>query len=172
MASLPATLIAKLPGSRDHVASWRPSSNVCVCRENIYSSVFMNRKRWHEVHPPSSLNALSIFSRHFGPNFFIAQMTEALENAHNPRIVKSHPFPMASISGAPTIPPAHEKQFRIKLFNATPELDFFRHEFRQHGRHHGEDKHRAYTVEEVGDHLYHHVSAFGTLQIRDLISVE
>ena len=96
---------------------------VFVVRTSIHL-VFMNRKHWSEVYPPSSLNALSIFSRHLGPNFFIAQMTEALEKAHNPRIVKSHPFPMASISGAPTIPPAHEKQFRIRLFKATPELDF------------------------------------------------
>jgi hypothetical protein len=53
----------------------------------------------------------------------IAQMTEALLNAHIPRMVNSQPFPIAEISGAPTIPPTQLKMFRTKLFRATPEDD-------------------------------------------------
>ena len=46
--------------------------------------------------------------------------TALLANATNPRMVNSHPFPIASMIGAVTRDPTHEKMFRIKLFKATP----------------------------------------------------
>ena len=76
-------------------------------------------------HPDDQLqlSSRSIFSRHCGPKRFIAQMTDALENVQIPRIVKSQPLPIAAISGAPTIPPIHDKMFRHRLFKATPDED-------------------------------------------------
>lgn len=67
--------------------------------------------------------AWSIFSLQRGPNRLIAQITRALDNAQSPKIVNSQPLPIDTISGAPTMLPTHEKIFRIKLFNATPDDD-------------------------------------------------
>lgn len=53
----------------------------------------------------------------------MAQMTEALDKAHRPRIVNSQPLPMDKISGAPTMPPVQLKMLRMKLLRATPEED-------------------------------------------------
>jgi len=65
-------------------------------------------------------NSLSILSLHFGPNRLIAQIVRLLDNAHRPKIVKSHPLPIALMTGAATIAPTQEKTFRTKLLTATP----------------------------------------------------
>jgi hypothetical protein len=44
-----------------------------------------------------------------------------LTSAITPKPVKSHPFPIASMSGCATTPPTQEKIFLTKLFTATPE---------------------------------------------------
>ena len=59
-----------------------------------------------------------------GPNTFMIINTELLAKAARPRIVKSQPFPMASMIGAVTKDPTQEKMFRMKLFSATPDDDF------------------------------------------------
>jgi hypothetical protein len=64
--------------------------------------------------------ARSILSLHFGPKRLMAQMVRLLDNAHRPRIVKSHPFPIALMAGAATTAPAHENMLRTKLLTATP----------------------------------------------------
>lgn len=53
----------------------------------------------------------------------MAHITDALENAQSPRMVNSQPLPMEEISGAPTMPPTHEKMLRQRLFKATPDAD-------------------------------------------------
>ena len=55
-----------------------------------------------------------------GPKTLMVKRVELLANATRPRIVKSQPLPMASMIGAVTKDPTHEKMFRIKLFSATP----------------------------------------------------
>lgn len=53
----------------------------------------------------------------------MAQMTALLANAMRPRMVKSHPFPIALMMGDVTTPPTQEKILRTKLLTATPEAD-------------------------------------------------
>lgn len=53
----------------------------------------------------------------------MAQITVQVEKAQIPRMVKSHPFPMALMIGTPTAPPMQEKMFLTKLLTATPEED-------------------------------------------------
>lgn len=60
-----------------------------------------------------------------GPKTLMIYRVELLANATRPRIVKSQPLPMASIIGAVTKDPTHEKMFRMKLFSATPADAFF-----------------------------------------------
>lgn len=48
-----------------------------------------------------------------------------LDSVQMPKIVKSQPFPIAEITGAPTIAPTHENMFLTRLFNATPDDDRF-----------------------------------------------
>ena len=60
-----------------------------------------------------------------GPYILITNKTELLANANRPKMVNNQPLPMASIIGAVTNDPTHEKMFLIKLFNATPADDFF-----------------------------------------------
>jgi hypothetical protein len=64
--------------------------------------------------------SLSIVCLHLGPNRLIAQIVRLLDNAQSPKIVKSHPFPIAFMIGAATMAPTHEKMFRTKLLTATP----------------------------------------------------
>jgi hypothetical protein len=61
-----------------------------------------------------------MLSLHFGPNRLIAQIVRLLDKAQTPKIVKSHPFPIAFMIGAATTAPTHEKMFRTKLLSATP----------------------------------------------------
>jgi len=51
----------------------------------------------------------------------MAQMTNALQSAHSPRMVNSQPLPIAAMRGAPTMAPTHDRMFRHRLFKATPE---------------------------------------------------
>lgn len=53
----------------------------------------------------------------------MAHITNAEDTAHIPTIVKTQPFPMAAIQGAPTIAAAHEKILRQRLFSAMPPLE-------------------------------------------------
>jgi hypothetical protein len=79
--------------------------------------------RTHDLHCWSCLrqpNSLSIVVLHFGPNRLIAQIVRLLDSAHRPKIVKSHPFPIAFMTGAATIAPTQENMFRTKLLTATP----------------------------------------------------
>jgi hypothetical protein len=45
------------------------------------------------------------------------QTTEALANVKTPKIVKSHPFPIAKITGAATIAPTAENMFLTRLLS-------------------------------------------------------
>lgn len=47
-----------------------------------------------------------------------------ITNAANPKMVKSHPFPIAWIRGDATTEPTQERMLRTKLFRATPADDF------------------------------------------------
>lgn len=67
----------------------------------------------------------SIDCLHRGPKILIARITELLATATRPRIVKIQPLPIASMIGAATMDPAHEKILRTKLLSATPAEDFF-----------------------------------------------
>lgn len=67
---------------------------------------------------------LSISALHFSPYLFIATITPQDANAIPAKIVKSHPFPIALISGSARKVPKNEKIFLTKLFNATPLLAF------------------------------------------------
>lgn len=60
-----------------------------------------------------------------GPYILITNNTELLANANRPKMVNNQPLPMASMIGAVTNDPTHEKMFRTKLFKATPADDFF-----------------------------------------------
>jgi len=53
----------------------------------------------------------------------MAKITKLLRVATDPMMVKSHPFPMASMIGDVTPQPMLEKMFRTKLLSATPEED-------------------------------------------------
>lgn len=63
-------------------------------------------------------------SLHLGPNFFISPNTATPDTKHTiPRIVNSHPFPIALIMGEVTMTPTQEKMLRMKLLSATPDED-------------------------------------------------
>jgi hypothetical protein len=73
---------------------------------------------------PQLFSFLSISILHFGPNLFIAQITEnPLIQQITPRPVNSQPSPMALIKGWATTPPTQLKIFRMKLLTATPLLE-------------------------------------------------
>lgn len=74
-----------------------------------------------ETHPICA----SIDFLHRGPYRLMAHITAQLPSPAIPRIVKSHPLPMASIAGAVRTPAAQENKFRTKLFTATPAEDFW-----------------------------------------------
>ena len=87
---------------------------------------FSPQRRFNRVYPTHKyrhFNAASIFTLHPGPKRLMAQTTTLLHSAMTPKMVNSHPFPMASISGCATTPPTHEKMLRTKLLTATPEDD-------------------------------------------------
>lgn len=99
-----------LRGSKQPIPIWASSSNVILI-------LYYDRS----LQSIQSFILLTISSRHRLPYFFIAHITtHPLTNETSPMIVHIQPFPMASIKGAATTPPTHEKMFRIKLLTAIP----------------------------------------------------
>ena len=87
------------------------------CRVLIFYAIFSMAAS------SQSANCRSSFSRQPGPYRRMAQITDALESVQSPRKVNNQPLPTAAINGAPAMAPTHDRMFRQKLFNATPEDD-------------------------------------------------
>jgi hypothetical protein len=114
----------------DHNASWDEqsikNSSLNGTNSMSYSATVDVEMQYHALSLicHQLFNFLSMSILHFGPNFFIAQMTEnPLIQQMTPNPVNSHPLPIELIKGDATRPPTQLKIFRMKLLTATPLLE-------------------------------------------------
>ena len=96
---------------------------VCVCliklqeKEKRAGSSQQGKSNIH-AHPNSS----TIFTRHCAPHFLIAPSAmNPVTMLQSPRIVMSHPLPMALMIGSAIMAPVKEQMLRTKLFRAMPD---------------------------------------------------